>query len=68
MMISCEATMLASRLAVLLSAFYHRFNIAHEVSSFHCDAGWGKRRKMTSLTPFPQHCSMTYSRFLLEDL
>lgn len=39
MMISCEATMLASRLAVLLSAFYHRVNIAHEVSSFHCDAG-----------------------------
>lgn len=39
MMISCEATMLARRLAVLLSAFYHRFVIAHEVSSFHCDAG-----------------------------
>ncbi len=39
MMISCEATMLARRLAVLLSAFYHRAIIAHEASSFHCDAG-----------------------------
>lgn len=39
MMISCEATMLARRLAVLLSAFYHRFIIAHEVSYFYCDAG-----------------------------
>ncbi len=39
MMISREATMLASRLAELLSAFYHRFIIAREVSSFHCDAG-----------------------------
>ncbi|KDG83006.1 hypothetical protein AE24_05038 [Escherichia coli UCI 65] len=38
MMISCEAAMLVSRLAVLLSAFYHRFIIAHELSSFHCDA------------------------------
>ncbi|EQB8027717.1 hypothetical protein ACYUNW_005609, partial [Klebsiella pneumoniae] len=39
MMISREATMLSSRLAVLLSAFYHRLIIAHEASSFHCDAG-----------------------------
>ncbi len=39
-MISCEAAMLVSRLAVLLSAFYHRFIIAHELSSFHCDAGF----------------------------
>ena len=39
MMISREATMLASWLAVLLSAFYHRFIVAHEASSFHCDAG-----------------------------
>ncbi len=38
MMISREATMLSSRLAVLLSAFYHRLIIAHEASSFHCDA------------------------------
>ncbi|WP_205411918.1 hypothetical protein [Klebsiella pneumoniae] len=34
MMISREATMLSSRLAVLLSAFYHRLIIAHEASSF----------------------------------
>ncbi|VCV70888.1 hypothetical protein BANRA_05090 [Escherichia coli] len=63
MMISREATMLSSRLAVLLSAFYHRLIIAHEASSFHCD---GKRRKMTSLTPFRNVCPVTYSRFLLE--
>ncbi|VCV94264.1 hypothetical protein [Klebsiella pneumoniae] len=58
MMISREATMLSSRLAVLLSAFYHRLIIAHEASSFHCD-GIGQRRKMTSLTPFRNVCPVT---------
>ncbi|CAH6241629.1 hypothetical protein AI3045V2_4781 (plasmid) [Enterobacter cloacae] len=39
-------------LALCMFALYHRFSIVRDVSSFQCDAGQGKRRKMLAFYSF----------------